>query len=201
MNPSGEFCRVPFGRGLYVGLYAAALLLFMQTPAQAQSLLTRHVRQDVISGKAAFLNRVPETQTLRVNMVLPLRDEAGLAKFLQEAYDPSSPSYRHFLTVPEFTARFGPTQEDYDTVVRYATSNGFKVVGGSRDGMDVEVEGSVTSVEAAFNVSMGVYQHPTENRTFYAPDREPTVDLPVHLWHISGLDNYATPHPALVHKE
>ena len=65
------------------------------------------------------------------------------------------------------------------------------MVGGSRDAMDVQIEGSVTSIETAFNVSMGVYQHPTENRTFYAPDREPTVDLPFPLWHISGLDNYS----------
>jgi hypothetical protein len=47
---------------------------------------------------------------------------------------------------------------------------------------------------------MGVYQHPTENRTFYSPDREPTVDLPFPLWHISGLDNYSIPHPAGLHK-
>ena len=102
--------------------------------------------------------------------------------------------------MPEFTARFGPTQEDYDAVVQYALSNGFKVVGGSRDGMDVQLEGSVTSIEAAFNVSMGVYQHPTENRTFYAPDREPTVYLPFSLWHISGLDNYSIPHPLYHHR-
>ena len=61
--------------------------------------------------------------------------------------------------------------------------------------MDVQVEGSVATIETAFNVTMGVYQHPTENRTFYAPDREPTVDLPFPLWHISGLDNYSIPHP------
>jgi uncharacterized membrane protein len=48
---------------------------------------------------------------------------------------------------------------------------------------------------------MGVYQHPTENRTFYAPDREPSPALPFPLWHISGLDNYSTPHPALVRRE
>ncbi len=71
------------------------------------------------------------------------------------------------------------------------------MVGGSRDAMDVQIEGSVTTIETAFHVSMGVYQHPTENRTFYAPDREPTVDLPFPLWHISGLDNYSIPHPAL----
>jgi kumamolisin len=195
MNQSGKSYGVAVLRGLYVVLCSAMLLFVMGAQAQAQSLLTRHVRQGVVSGEAKFLNRLPETQTLRIDIVLPLRDPAGLEKFLHEVYDPSSPSYRHFLTVPEFTARFGPTQEDYYAVIDYATANGFKVVGGSRDGMDVQVEGSVTSIEAAFNVSMGVYQHPTENRTFYAPDREPAVYLPFPLWHVSGLDNYSIPHP------
>ena len=200
MNQSEKRYGVAVLRGVYLVICSAMLLFVMGAQAQAQSLLTRHARQAVISSQAAFVNRLPETQTLRLDIVLPLRDPSGLEKFLQEVYDPSSPSYRHFLTVPEFTARFGPTQEDYDAVVQYALSNGFKVVGGSRDGMDVQLEGSVTSIEAAFNVSMGVYQHPTENRTFYAPDREPTVYLPFPLWHISGLDNYSIPHPLYHHR-
>jgi len=58
----------------------------------------------------------------------------------------------------------------------------------------------VAAIQTAFHVSMGVYQHPTENRIFYAPDREPTVGLPFPLWHVSGLDNYSIPHPMLVSK-
>ncbi|HMD83796.1 MAG TPA: protease pro-enzyme activation domain-containing protein, partial [Terriglobia bacterium] len=199
MNVSEKGYGVAVLRGLYVVLCSAMLLFVVESPAQGQSLLTSHVRQAVMSKEAKFLNRLPETQTLRIDIVLPLRDHAGLEKFLQEAYDPASPTYRHFLTVPEFAARFGPSQDDYDAVVRFAKQNGFTVVGGSRDAMDVQVEGSVTTIEAAFNVSMGVYQHPTENRTFFAPDREPTVTLPFPLWHISGLDNYSLPRPALVH--
>jgi kumamolisin len=45
---------------------------------------------------------------------------------------------------------------------------------------------------------MRTYQHPTESRIFYAPDREPTTDLPFALWHVSGLDNYSIPHPLYV---
>jgi hypothetical protein len=56
----------------------------------------------------------------------------------------------------------------------------------------------VANIEKAFHVTMGVYQHPTENRTFFAPDREPTPDLAVQLWHIAGLDNYSIPQPALL---
>lgn len=47
---------------------------------------------------------------------------------------------------------------------------------------------------------MGLYQHPSENRTFFAPDREPTPNLNVQLWHISGLDNYSIPRPLFVHQ-
>jgi len=186
MNQSAEGPHRGVLRKLQAVPYAALLLFVMVAQAQAQSLLTHHTRPAVTSGQAKFLSRLPETQTLRLDVVLPLRDPAGLEKFLQELYDPASPSYRRFLTVPEFTARFGPSQEVYEAVLGYAKSYGFKVMGGSRDGMDVQIEGSVTSIELAFNVSMGLYQHPIENRTFYAPDREPTVALPFALWHISG---------------
>ena len=115
---------------------------------------------------------------MNLDVVLPPQNQAALKTFLQQVYDASNPSYRHFLTVQQFTALFGPSQEDYDSVIHFATANGFTVVGGSRDGMNVHLKGSVAAIEAAFHVTMGVYQHPTESRTFYAPDREPTVDLP-----------------------
>ena len=44
--------------------------------------------------------------------------------------------------------------------------------------MDVQVKGPVSAVQTAFHVNIHTYQHPNENRTFYAPDREPSVNLP-----------------------
>ena len=166
--------------------------------AQPQAPVTRHTRDAVVSGQAPLAGHLPANQSMRIDVVLALRNRAGLESFLLQVYDPSSPIYRQFLTVREFTESFGPSQGDYNAVTRFAKTNGFTVVGGSRDAMDVQLQGSVATIEATFHVTMGVYQHPTENRTFYAPDREPTVDLPFQLWHISGLDNYAIPRPALV---
>jgi kumamolisin len=137
---------------------------------------------------------------LQLDVVLPLRDQTGLDSFLKQLYDPASPNYRHFLTVPAFTARFGPTQKDYDAVVRFAKSKHFEVVGGSRDGMDVQIKARVSAIEKGFHLKMRTYQHPTESRMFYAPDREPTTDLPFPLWHISGLDSYSIPHALFVKK-
>jgi kumamolisin len=168
--------------------------------AEAQPLLTRHVREAVVNGQAQAAGRLPATQTLHFDIVLALRHQPELENFLQELYDPSSSSYKQYVTPQEFTARFGPSQEDYDALIAFAKASGFKVVGGSRDAMDVQFTGSVAAIEKAFHVTMGVYQHPTENRTFYAPDREPTVNLPFQLWHITGLDNYSIPRPASLHR-
>ncbi len=189
-------------RKLTKSLLAITALAAVSAIGQAQSLplLTRHVRDAVAKGEAKTVGQLPSNQTMTLDVVLPLSDQAGLTAFLKELYDPASLIYRHFLTVPEFTQRFGPSQQDYDALVGFARSNGFTVVGGSRDGMEVQVKGPVSAVQAAFHVMMNSYQHPTENRTFYAPDREPTVDLPFPLWHISGLDNYSIPHPMLVKK-
>ncbi|MGA2352786.1 MAG: S53 family serine peptidase [Terracidiphilus sp.] len=181
-------------------LILVAILSVVTMNVHAESVLTRHMREATRTGQALSLGRLPATRVLQLNLVLPIRDQAGLDSFLKEVYDPASPSYRQFLTVQEFTARFGPTQADYDAVVDFAKANGFEVVGGSRDGMEVQIKGSVSAIEAAFHVNMHTYQHPTESRTFYAPDREPTTSLPFALWHISGLDNYSIPHPLLEKK-
>jgi subtilase family serine protease len=182
-------------------IVAIMLVATIASQAQPQSLLTRHVRDVVANGQVPLVGHLPSTQSMRIVLVLPHRNEAGLDGFLKELYDPYSASYRKFLTVEEFTARFGPSQEDYDSVIRFAKANGLTVVGTSRNRMNLAVRGSVASIEKAFNVTMGIYQHPTEERTFFAPDREPMPDMSVQLWSIGGLDNYSTPKPLLARRD
>ncbi len=178
----------------------AAIVSLAATYSQAQTALTGHVHQAIRDGEARPVGRLQADRIMQLDLVLPLRDEPGLDAFLSELYNPASASYRHFLTVQEFTARFGPSRADYDAVVRFAKANGLTVTGGTRDGMEVQVKGPVAAVESAFHVNMRTYQHPTENRVFYAPDREPITNLAKPLWHVSGLDNYSIPHPMLVKK-
>jgi kumamolisin len=178
------------------------IVFLAHTLAQAQALplLTRHVRDEVASGQAPLVGKLPPTQTLHFDIVLPLRDRAGLQTFVKEVNDPSTSSYHQFLTPQEFTSRFGPSQEDWDTLVAFAKASGFEIVNGTREERDLRLNGSVANIEKAFHVTMGLYQDPTEDRTFFAVDREPTVDLPFQLWHITGLDNNSKPHPMYVKK-
>jgi subtilase family serine protease len=164
--------------------------------AQPQTLLTRHQRQETLNGRTPLVGRLPANQTLHIQIILQHRNQAGLEQFLKEQQDPSSPNYRKILTVEQFTEQYGPSRADYEAVKDFAKQNGLEILSGSRNRMLLQVRGSVANIEKALHVSMSVYQHDTENRTFFAPDREPTPDLAVQLWHIGGLDNYATPKPA-----
>jgi subtilase family serine protease len=192
--------NVPLPRPAALICAAAFLLFTIPLLAQSQQLSTRHVRPEVASGEAKLVGKLPPTDTLRFDMVMPLRDRTALQSFLRQQYDPSSAFYHQFLTPQEFTARFGPSQDDWNTLVAFAKANGFEIVSGNRDSRDLRLSGTVANIEKAFHVSMGVYQDPNEDRKFFAVDREPTVDLPFQLWHITGLDNDSRPHPMYVKK-
>jgi len=72
------------------GLIAASALT---SQAQQPSLLTRHVREVTLNGQAPLVGRLPATQSMRLVLVLPHRNEAELTALLKELYDPSSASY------------------------------------------------------------------------------------------------------------
>jgi kumamolisin len=177
-------------------LSVVAVALAATAFGQTQFLLTRHVRQVQTNGQAKVIGRMSASQTLRLTLTLPLRNETQLDNLLADLYNLSSPSYHRFLTVEQFTAAFGPTQDDYNAVIAFAQEHGLKVVGTSANRLNVDVTGTVALIQETFHVTLRTYQHPTESRTFFAPDREPSVDLPFQLWHIHGLSNYSIPHPA-----
>jgi subtilase family serine protease len=180
-------------------LATIALSVVSVAPATAEGMLTRHTREVTQSGEAPAVGHLPAGQIMQLDVVLALRDPAGLQSFLATLYA-TNPGERHYLTPAEFSARFGPTQADYDAVTQYLRQHDLELVGGSLERMEVQVRGPVFAVEAAFHVNLLTYQHPQEQRVFYAPDREPTADLPFALWHVSGLDNYSLPHPLYVRR-
>jgi kumamolisin len=180
---------------------AVMSMLTVASYAQLQTALTRHTRDVVVNREAALVGHMPANQSMELTFQLPLRNQLGLESFLKDVYDASSPNYRHFLSVSEFTSAYGPSQKDYDTVTRWAQQNGFKVTQTSSNRMILQVAGSVENVEKALHVSMNIYQHPTENRTFFAPDREPMTNSSVQLYAIGGLDTFSKPRPAVVKRD
>jgi hypothetical protein len=162
---------------------------------QPPQVLHRHVHSEVTNGQAPLVGSLPPGQRMNLSIVLPLRNQADLTSLLQRLYDPTSPDFRRFLTVGDFTQRFGPTAQDYQTAVAFAQANGFTVTGTPANRLVVPISGTVDQINSAFHVRLNVYRHPTENRTFYSPDREPSLNLSVSVAHIAGLNNFHLPHP------
>ena len=143
-----------------------------------------------------FATHIPASANLYLVIGLPLRNTGALTNLLGQLYDPSSPQYHHWLTPNQFAQMFGPTEQDYQAVIAYAETNGLTVTATHSDRTLVGVNGAVADIEKTLHVTMQVYQHPTEARTFYAPDVEPSINLSVPLSHISGLNNFIVPgHP------
>jgi subtilase family serine protease len=138
---------------------------------------------------------MPNNQRLRLAVMLPLRNQNELTSLLKRLYDRSSPDYRHFLTVAQFTERFAPTKRDYQAVEKFARSKGLIVTNIPANRMLVHLDGPVSRINKAFHVTMTNYRHPTENRIFYSPDREPSLDLGVIVAHIAGMNNFSLPRP------
>ncbi len=149
-----------------------------------------------VTKELTSVGRLDESKQLSLAIALPLRNRDGLSKFLKEVSDPTSPNFRHYLTPAQFTEKYGPTKEDYEAVIRFATAHGLAVTARHPNRLVLDVQGKVSDVESALHLTMRVYQHPTEQRQFYAPNADPTLDLQVAIQEIRGLDNFELPKPS-----
>jgi hypothetical protein len=137
---------------------------------------------------------LPGTNRLSVAIGLPLHNQDALTNLLRRIYDPASPNYRQYLTPEQFTERFGPTPDEYQAVIDFAKSKHLRVTSTNPSRTVLGVEGTVTDLENAFQIKLRTYQHPTENRRFFAPDTEPSVPADLPILDVT-LSNFVVPHP------
>jgi subtilase family serine protease len=137
----------------------------------------------------------PDT-ILRLAIQMPVRDQSQLDQLTQGISDPKSPEYKHYLSPQEFAQRFGSTQANYDAIIAFFQSRGFTVTR-YPNRLLLDVVGTIKLIEETFHTTLRLYKHPTENRNFYAPDENPTVDLDIPLSNVAGLDNFTLFHPLL----
>ena len=182
-----------------LGVLAVAGLAGASSAAVTGSLKQLHGHVPAVVSQLSALGRVNATNHLHLSIGLPLRNQESLTSLLQQVADPASPNFRHYLTPEQFTAQFGPTEQDYQTVLDFARTNGLTVTQTHGNRMVVGVEGKVSDVERSFHVALHNYQHPTESRQFFAPDTEPAVDNNLPVLAVQGMNDYVRPHP-LLHK-
>ena len=139
---------------------------------------------------------------MRLEIGLPYRNYSEFTRLVDEIADPASTNYHHYLTPEQFIQRFAPNPADYQAVIDYLRAHHLAVTKTFPDSTLVVVTGAVADIESTFHLNLRTYAHPTENRNFFAPDTEPSLDLDVAVLNIAGLDNFVIPHPMnLVHKK
>ena len=126
-------------------LTSVALLMVMSVVGFAQSptLMTRHTRDEVVNKTVPLVGRLSPTKNLHINLILQHRNQAELEQFLKDLQDPGSPSYRHFLTVEQFTEKYGPSREDYEAVKGWARQNGLRIERESRNRLVMRGTGNI----------------------------------------------------------
>jgi subtilase family serine protease len=181
-----------------IALVAALLLPLGSGGVVRQAALTRHVPDVVASGAAQRVGAPSSSQAMEITVSLPSRNEAELQWLLGAIYDPAGPLYRHYLSVTQFTQRYGPSESDYRSLVNFAVAHHLRPHALVANRRVLNLAGSVADIDRAFNVDIEFYRRPNGAGLFFAPDREPTLDLDVRVLHVSGLDDYVVPFAHMV---
>jgi len=123
------------------------------------------------------LGRSPEQQT-------------SLETLLQAQQDKTSPNYHVWLTPEEFGKRFGPSDQDLQTVTWWLKSHGFQVARISKGRGVIEFSGSAAQVREAFHTSIHSYVVNGEQHWANASDPQIPTALGPIVMGVDSLHNF-----------
>jgi subtilase family serine protease len=179
-------------------LLALVAALLATTAHAAPQIAFAEIPPIVASHQAAYVAPPAADTVLHLVISMPMQHEDELRALVRAITDPASPQFRHYLSVADFTARFGTSEADYAAAAAFFQAQGLTVAKTTPNRYLIDVDGRVADIERVFHVTLGLYRHPTENRLFLAPDRVPTLDLATQVQEVIGLDDYELPHPKLI---
>src|SRR5437867_2585904 len=184
----------------------AVILVCALVAGMAVGMLGNHVliaqaagrdSRSPLAGQATDRGRAPASFPLSIVVGLDLHHKAELEEFLADVSDPASPNFQHFLSQDEFNDRYGPTQEEEDSVVQWLTASGFQVTERFSNRLLVSAVGDNAAAERAFGVS--VHNVLFQGQAKYAVLEEPSLPAPnaEFITGVVGLDNLVEVQPKL----
>lgn len=154
-------------------------------PAQGRAELAGTHPAWAVSSRLVAAPDVGSTVTARV--YLAGRNPAGLAAYATAVSDPSSSSYRRFLTTGQERARYGPAPAQVTAVTHWLTSAGLRVTSVTQH--YVAFTGTVPAAESAFAVRLASFRGPG-GAIAMAPEQDASVPGTVRdaVLTVTGLD-------------
>ncbi|MHB8384114.1 MAG: protease pro-enzyme activation domain-containing protein [Candidatus Binataceae bacterium] len=134
-------------------------------------------------------------QPITLTIVLRRDRQPAFDHYLKEIQKPRSKNFHRYLTQRQIADRFGPSGDDYNSVLAYLRTKGFRLVEGSKNRLTITVAGTRGDAERAFDVTIGDFQ--IGKQSFFANQAEPGLPQTIasRVLAISGLSSYAAPKP------
>lgn len=157
-----------------------------QPPYTGPTTLANFGWDNAILSDSQYIGPADDKIVISMTAAVTMQNEAGLLQYAHDVSDPSSASYRRFLTPSEIGNRFGASQSDYASTAAYFHSYGISA-GGWPQRLALALSGTTGAFSKALGTSFGWYRYGTQ--TFLAPHGTPhfTKALPVRSF--LGLAN------------
>jgi len=80
--------------------------------------------------------------------------ESELVQYIDQLTDKKSPNFRHWLTAKEIGEKYGPSQQDLNTITSWLESHGFVVYGIHPNRMVIDFSGTAATMREAFHTEI-----------------------------------------------
>ena len=178
------------------GLLGAVSLIATGSPAGAAGTGWTMIAgsHSPVVAHSPVIGPVPASTPIDFDVALQLSNPVGAKALAQAVSEPSSPSYRHYLTAAQWEGRFSPTAAGVSVVSGWLRSQGLVVTGVTPDRMTIAVRGTAGRIEQAFQTRLNSYRVRGESVRLAATDLSVPAELAGRVVGVTGLDGtVATP--------
>ncbi len=124
------------------------------TAPQAASGLVPVGKVPVLPRGSRAIGPVAPSAQVIAAVAMKLPDEQAVTAFIDNASNPLSKQYHHYLAKGQFARRFGPRKSAVAAVERQLRSDGLSVTGVSANRLLVTFKGTAAQVDAAFHTTL-----------------------------------------------
>jgi subtilase family serine protease len=170
-----------------------AIASIAASPAYAQRSTRGTFAPSPATRFASDLGPVNPEEESNITVELKAKDQAAFDKIVEALYDPSSPTYHHWLT-NEDLKRYAPTTEQIESVKKELENHGLTILSASENGFSIRAHGSNAQLEQAFSTQLHQFQH--NGKVFRATIEEARLTGAAgdYVAGISGLESHKV-HP------
>jgi subtilase family serine protease len=142
-----------------------------------------------VPAGSSVIGSVSASARVQVTLALTPSDPQALDSYATQVSDPSSPLYRHYLSVDQFAARFGAGSSEEASVRSALTQAGLTVGAVSSNGLSVRASGTAADIEGTFDTQLE-WVTLSDGSTAYSDVTDPTLPSAAAgaVQSVTGLD-------------